>query len=349
MIKNVQKRVNGVNISVEPKIELMGILITLSDESSIDRFKRLFEFGDNNDEYVNMIKKEFSYLYETGLIDRFNKIKDKYRLHYQEPIKLVLMLDDEFDHKSLEAYCYEKPEQDFYDFVSELKELYESPKFIDFFNNNRERYSNWVDSLAPFYEKYNILDAISTYCGDNYRNLELYSNLIAFETNGGYGIYLEDGAHYCNRASSSQYTVDNNLFASQNIDFKLKIVIHEFLHGIINPLTDKYKIFTHDSDYLEKTDSLRFSGYGTDYSLANETIVRAITIKICSNIIKEIDPETLLNSENERGFVCIKDVYNMLSEYENNRGVYNNIDSFYEKIATTIVNKKSKDQSMKSK
>ena len=73
MVKSVYKIVNGVNICIDPKVELMGILITLSDESSIDKYKRLFEFGENNDEYINIIKKEFSYLIETGFIERFNR------------------------------------------------------------------------------------------------------------------------------------------------------------------------------------------------------------------------------------------------------------------------------------
>ena len=342
MIKNIQHTVNGVNVCIEPKVELIGILITLSDEVSIDQFKRLFEFGENNDEYINIIKKEFSYLIETGLIERFNKIKNKYHLHYQEPIKLMLMLDDEFSLKSLKKYYGQKTEQDFYDFIKELKELYESPRFVDFYNNNIDRYKNWVKSLVPFYEKYNMSDIISTYCGEKYRNLKLYNNLIAFETNGGYGVYLGNEAHYCSRANSSQYTINNNLFVPKNIDSRLKIVIHEFLHSIINPITDKYNIFTHESNYFEKTDRLSFSGYSTDYSLINETIVRAITIKMYSGIIKGVDANVLLDSEYKQGFIYIKDIYNALSEYENKRDIYLDIDSFYKKLAAIIISDKER-------
>ena len=344
MVKSIQYTINGVNICIDPKIELMGILITLSDESSIDKFKRLFEFGENNDEYIKIIKNGFSYLIETGFIERFNIIKNKYHLHYQEPIKLMLMLDDEFSSESLEKYCEQKPEQDFYDFISEIKELYESPKFVDFYNKNTDRYDKWIKSLIPLYKKYNLSDIIATYCGDKYKNLKLYNNLISFETNGGYGIYLDGEAHYCGRAFSSQYTINNNLFALKNIDGRLKIVIHEFLHSIVNPITDKYNIFTFESNYLEKTDRLSFSGYGTDYSLINETIVRAITIKLYSSIIREANAKALLDSEYNQGFIFIKDIYKLLSEYENNRDIYLDIDSFYEKIAAIIINVKEKNK-----
>ena len=338
MVKSIQHMVNGVNICVDSKVELMGIFITLSDESSIDRFKRLFDFGENNDEYINAIKNDFSYLIETGLIERFNKIKSKYHLHYQEPIKLMLMLDDEFSPESLEKYCGKKPEQDFYDFVSELKEVYESLEFVEFYNNNMNRYDQWVKSVAPFYEKFNMSDIITTYCGNKYKNLELYNNLISFETSGGYGIYLGDEAHYCSRAFSSKNTTNNDLFAPKDIDSRLKIVIHEFLHSVVNPITDKYNIFNHESNYFEKTDRLSFSGYGTDYSLINETIVRAITIKLYSSIIKEVNAEALLDLEYNQGFIFIKDIYNLLSEYENNRDIYLDVDSFYKNFVFITTN-----------
>ena len=137
---------------------------------------------------------------------------------------------------------------------------------------------------------------------------------------------------------SSQYTTNNNLFGRKDIDSKLKIVIHEFLHSVINPITEKYNIFTHESNYLEKTDRLKLSGYGTDLSLINETIVRAITIKLYCNIIKKIDENELLNSEYDHGFISIKDIYKALSEYENNRDIYLSIDSFFEKIVAILIN-----------
>ena len=340
-MNSIHKTVNGVNICVDPKVELMGILITLSDESSIDQYKRLFNFGNNNKEYINIIKSEFSYLTENGFINRFNAIKNKYRLHYQEPIKLMLMLDDEFNSQLLAKYYNRILEQDFYDYIRELKEIYESPKFIDFYNNNIARYEKWIKSLVPLYEKYNISNIISSYCGEKYKNLKLHNNLIAFETNGGYGICINNEAHYCLRTFSSR-NQQNDIFVPRNVNELLPLVIHEFLHSIINPITTKYNIFTNESNYFEKNDMLSLSGYGNDYCLINETIIRAITIKLYGEIMKEIDIDELLNKEYTQGFIYIKDVYKKLSEYENNRQIYLDIDSFYNFIAEVIINDKEK-------
>lgn len=223
MINDIERCINGINVCIDSKVELIGILITLSDESSIEPFKHLFKFDYNNSEYINIIKKEFSYLYETGLIEKFNIIKNKSYMYYQEPIKLMLMLDDDFNTNILEEYCGYKPDKDFYEIIDEIKELYKSDRYINFYNSN------------------------ISYCIDKYNNLEFYNLLIPFETNGGYGIILDSKTYYCSRINTY-----NLFFYPQDKNDKVKITLHEFLHSIINPMIDKYNFFTKESNYFEK-------------------------------------------------------------------------------------------------
>lgn len=324
MINNIERCINGIKVCIDSKVELIGILITLSDESSIEPFKRLFKFEDNNSEYINIIKKEFSYLYETGLIERFNIIKNKYYIHYQEPIKLMLMLDDNFNTNILKEYCGYKPDKDFYEIIDEIKELYKSDRYINFYNSNISYYNDCIDSLIPFYTEYNLKNIICEYCGDKYNNLEFYNLLIPFETNGGYGIILDTKAYYCSRINTN-----NLFFYPQDKNDKVKITLHEFLHSIINPMIDKYNFFTKESNYLEKTDNLKFMGYGSDNSIINETIVRAVTIRIYSLLVNNINTDELVEKEYNQGFIYIKEITEFLLEYENNKIDF---DSIFEKI-----------------
>ncbi len=341
LINNIQSVINGVNICVDYKVELIGILITLSDESSIEQFKILFEFNKNNDEYMRTIKNTFSYLKQNGFIDEFNKIKNKYYLHYQEPIELMLMLDENFNTDILEEFLGYKPEQDFYDFINNLKEFSRDPIFINFYNDNIDRYKSWIESLIPFYKKFNMSYILSKYCGEKYKNLKLYNNLIAFETSGGYGIDVDNNIHYCTRANSCRLTKDNLLFSSFDDESYLKLTAHEFLHGIVNPITEKFGVFTQESNYLIKLEKLNSCGYSTDESLINETIVRAITMRICSQFIKDYDINNLLNKLYDFGFIYIKEIYELMIEYENNREIYPNIDSIYEKIIKVVIMQKT--------
>lgn len=302
MINNIEENINGVNICIDSKVELIGILITLSDEPNTEQFKRLFQF--NNSEYINNIKDNFSYLYDTGLIDRFNNIKNKYYLYYQEPIKLMLMLDN-FNTDKLEEYFGYKPDNDIYNFINELKNLYYSDSYIKYYSNNKDIYYEYINGLKPFYSKYNISNIISNYCGKN--NLELYNILIPFETNGGYGINIDNKAYYCSRINS------NLSFIPEDIDSRLNITIHEFLHSIVNPLTDKKYLNT---NYLSNNDNLKKVGYENDYTIINETIVRALTIRIYSLLVNDINSDDLIENEYNQGFIYIKEVNEILLENE---------------------------------
>ena len=100
MLEKVSEIINGVDICIDPKIELIGILLTIGNDKDNEYFKRLFSFTEDNNKYVNEIKDTFNYLYDNGLIDRFNKVKEKYHLYYQEPLTLMLLLDDSFNLNS---------------------------------------------------------------------------------------------------------------------------------------------------------------------------------------------------------------------------------------------------------
>ena len=335
MLEKVSEIINGVEVCIDPKIELIGILLTLGNDKDKENFKRLFSYTVDNNKYVNEISETFNYLYDNGLIDIFNKVKDKYNLYYQEPLALMLLLDDSFNLDKYQSYSEQELDNDFYDLVNELKSLFKDKRFINFYQSNIDTYKSWINRIKPFYEDYNLLQLLCNYCGEEYKDLKLINNLIPFETNGGYGIVLDNEAHYCLRSPS--FIKDNKMFEIEDKENYLRLTLHEFLHCIINPLTTKYNVFNFDTNYLKDEIDLTKSGYKSDYSIINETIVRAITLRIYNSITGK-DISDSLEREYNNGFLHIKDVYSILTEYEQNRDKYNNIDSFYLNICNRVIN-----------
>ncbi len=328
MLEKVSETINGVEVCVDPKLELIGILLTLGNDKEKDNFKRLFDYTDDNNKYINEIKETFNYLYNNGLIDKFNKVKDKYHLYYQEPLSMMLSLDEYGLSRE------DKLDSDFYELVNDLKNLYIDNKFISFYESHIDTYKSWINNIKPFYEKYNLLELLCNYCGEEYKDLKLINNLIPFETNGGYGIVLDKEAHYCLRTPS--YIENNKMFEITDKENYLLLTLHEFLHCIINPITTKYNIFNSESSYIKDEIDLTKSGYKTDYSIINETIVRAITLRIYNSITNK-DINDRLEREYNNGFLHIKEVYSLLKEYEQDRDNYKNIDSFYLNISNRVI------------
>lgn len=335
-MENIKKVINGITIEVNYYLELMGLLITLSDEDKL--YPRLFMFDDNNSSYVQKIKNRFGYLKEHKVVLKFIYLKEKYFLHYDKPIELALGIDDNFAFKKGSNYKF-KDNEEIKDFLRELKDFSEEIGFEDFYLENKDIYLKWIDSMVSTYEDNNILDVIANYCGEEYKNYQFYTNLIPFETNGGYGVLLDKEAHNCILALSK--TVDNNLFYLDNHLALLPLSIHEYLHSIINPITSKYKVFTGESAYIYDKDN-EIKSYRSDDTMANETIIRAMVIRIYHSIDDNFNEEERLLLEESKGFKLVRLVYGKLLEYENNREKYPNIDSFYMNIAKEIIENKDK-------
>lgn len=327
---NVEKIVNGITVSVDYKVELIGLFITLSDES--EKFPTLFCFDESNDLYVRELKERFGYLKNNDTFLKFLDFKEKYYWHYDKPIEMMLSLDENFEFREESNYKF-KDNEEIRNFCRELNVLSEEIKFVEFYNEHRDAYMSWINSVALVYENYNIKDTIVSYCGKQYSEYKFYTNLIPFETSGGYGILLEREAHNCLRARKS--THNNLLFYMENAEFYLPTSIHEYLHSIINPLTAKYNVFTNESKYLmDEENPIR--GYNSDFAMANETIIRAMAVRIYY-LITGVEDEERLNRDEAMGFKYIKLVYKKLIEYEKDRNKYADIDSFYLEIANAMI------------
>lgn len=332
-MNNYEQTINGITISINYKVELLGLLITLSNEKEL--YPSKFNFNETNNSYIKELEETFKNIRNHKTVQKFFYLKDKYYLHYDKPIELALSLDDNFEFKDESNFKF-KNNEEIKLFCKELKILSEEINFPKFFQTHKEAYIKWIKAIFPTYSEYNVKEAIILYCGEKYKNYKFYTNLIPFETSGGYGILLKEEAHNCLRAR--RIAKDNNLFYIENSTTYLFTSIHEYLHSIINPITSKYNIFNYETTYLYNKDK-PLAGYENDYCIINETIIRAMTIRIF-NILTGINrDEEELEADENYGFEYIRIVYYKLKEYEGNRNKYFDIEMFYIEIANAIIEK----------
>lgn len=331
-MKNMCTTVNDIVIQVDYKIELFGVLITLSNEC--ESFPNIFQYNDTNNFYIKEIKNSFKFLETSEILNEFNKLKDKYNLHYQNPIELALSIDDNYKIKNNASEFFKKEE--IICFLNKMKDFEKSIDFKSFYLKNTYLYNQWIKSVSSSFKKYNIKRKLIDYCGDKYKSLNLYLNLVAFETNGGYGFLIDNNAHYCLKAIKSDYASNNEIFLNNSPDIYLPITLHEYLHSIINPLTINYNIFNSNTNYLKKYYT---KAYNNDYYIISENIVRAIVIRILVGFKENWHLEELIQKEVERGFELVPIINKKLIEYEHNRHQYSNIDSFYKEIVDDVLKK----------
>jgi len=108
-------------------------------------------------------------------------------------------------------------------------------------------------------------------------------------------------------------------------------LFHEFAHSFVNPLTEEFMQEFKDPERLYKPIETQMENmaYGHWTAMINEHIIRAVEIKLTDRV------EPLPNGE-RRGFIYIRPLYNLLSEY--NMTQYRSFREFYPEIVNLFNN-----------
>lgn len=161
-----------------------------------------------------------------------------------------------------------------------------------------------------------------------------YNIILAPLFRGGYGpcIQRPDG-------TLEIYSIIGTIRMEDNIPTfgtadKLKyLVLHEFSHSFVNPLTSKFKtqINKYESLYNPIAERMKKQAYGLWEACVNEHIIRAVTTRIAYSEGEE-KGEQELQSHKERGFVYIDALCDKLEEYEQKRDEYPTFADFYPEL-----------------
>ena len=107
-MNNIEKTINEITISIDYKVELIGLLITLSDEK--EHYKTKFNFNKTNNFYIKELEREYGHLRNNRIVQHFFYLKDKYHLHYHRPIELALSLNGNFEFKESSNFIFKENE-----------------------------------------------------------------------------------------------------------------------------------------------------------------------------------------------------------------------------------------------
>jgi len=110
------------------------------------------------------------------------------------------------------------------------------------------------------------------------------------------------------------------------------------LVGIIDFENAKYFFKADDPIFANIFEKMESLAYGCNSTIINAHIIRALTIRWRSNVIRnEQATNKAISREKDLGFIYIENILNSLIIYENNRDKYPNIDVFYPIIIENIV------------
>lgn len=316
-----------IKVQINPCLELINSILLTSRYNELT--KPYIGYGlmtDTENEYTYSIKSFFQN-YKNHKIYEVVENMIPHGFTFSRPVEIALSLDsrDLSIQFPLSPLCIE-----YSGGILKINELLELLK--DFVKESN--YFSFFESKSYFYDAY-IKKANQTVRSNAFVSIlenefgkqqNSYNFVISSLMKGNFGI--------CFQNSVTKKADIFSVFSSDDFSLSPAILLHEYSHSFINPLTEKY----HDivQKYQETYEILAkyklpnyLSGYEGWEECVNEHLVRAMTIYILRKCQYTELADQLLNNDLYHGYRYIPQILEKYKYYDSNRNVYANFECYY--------------------
>lgn len=338
LMEPITESKNSINVSVDPRIELLSIVQVLSNYNKIN--DSLITEWDS--EYKDKIIEKFSQYTNHKAVKQFEKMSNL-GFSYDAPPGLMLFMDKNFNVREdveLTEYIIGRAggKNNINALFESLKEFCIDTNFIDFFNDNNNYYNRIINStLELIPSDSNIIEDLEEYYGMRQKSYNIV--LVSLYGKGSFGPKIdtkEDGTEiYSVLGCIGIDTMDLPIFG--DLGFFTELQQHEFSHSFINPITDKNRnlAYSYEKLFIPIKGKMRSKAYANWDTCLNEHIIRALTSRFVYHE-DNLDGIKVLEMEKETGFIYVEALFNKLEEYENNRDKYPTIEDFYPELIKSL-------------
>jgi hypothetical protein len=316
---------------IDKRVELLSIVFRLAGnrEYNSEEFKS----------YTQDIHNHFDKFKEHPLISFASRLRNEKGVSYDAVMNMAFHIGDPPLFTPKVEFNDVIPERRWgkdnaMKFIGLLQDFYKVSDFEKFYNEHNELYKIAEENFLPVYKALNI-DWYNQYYGIK---PDGSFNVIICLGNGGsnYGgkIIYEDKSEDA-YAIMGTWTIDNSNKPYYVTTGYLPTLIHEFNHSYVNPLVDKF------ADQLENSGKIIFSpiennmrkqAYGNWKTMIVESLVRASVVRYMLKHNSYNSAKSQLISEVGNGFYWMKDLVDLLYDYEHDRAKYPTLESFMPQI-----------------
>ena len=303
---------------------------------------------DNNTLY-QQVKEHFS-LYKNHLFVKSleNYVDTEYRDSNPWVISSIIMYMCSTELENKEVNQLQNPVfhnyEAFKEFLNDLTQFYKDTNAEKFFDTNKKYELKMYKEIEEKIKSIPVAALIQTmesYVGNKERyyenqNVKYISLITLYRPSGAsfYPIRLKDSTYFVSYQSIFQ---EPSNIESFDIDRCVETAIHEYLHMYINPPVEEQKQLI---DRLATgKDKIIYGGkmyqHMDWHRITDENIVRAVEARIYGEVYNNTNRayEEVLKKEVEwGGFTKVRNIYEILDEYEDNRKQYLSINAYIPKL-----------------
>lgn len=331
--------VNGQAIKIsKPKVDLRVELLSI-----VFRLAGSNEYNSNdNSFYVERIHNHFDKFKNHKLVNYAKQLRENNGIGYDAVMSLAVALDSVPGLNPITPFSKNIPDERWSaatasKFVELLKLFYKEADCKSFFDSNKDYYTTAENEFYSLFKKIDFAWYQNFYGKAPNENFKIVIGIGNGGNNFGPHFDLPDKSRNV-YAIIGAYTFDNNNTPTFEEDNYLPTLIHEFNHSFVNYLTENYKEKLERSGQIifeKEKAKMKRQAYGSWETMINEATVRAAVIKyLAAHHTDTTKTDSELKRQLANGFVWMKELVELLNQYESKRNSYPTLQSFMPEIVS---------------
>lgn len=214
------------------------------------------------------------------------------------------------------------------------REFAHDSDFMAFFKNQQPFYQAAVENLRSTLQGSSLLPWFRNFFGYQAENYVIIIGLQNGSCNYGHSVTLPDGTREFISILGARDPGPDGTPRYSESGF-IPIIVHEFCHSYVNPIVDRNR------EMLRETGQAIFSylkermhdyGYNLWNVMMNEFLVRACTIRYLAAEKGSRAARRQIARDTEAGFPGMRELAELLVEYEDQRDVYPDLERFMPRL-----------------
>ncbi len=313
----ISKIVGKLNITVDPRMELLSAVQVVSDYSTINRetpySRELMQFFSKDSTHQASIMT--------------HQLENEYGFAYDAPVNLMLCLSQVPELTVVHPFTDRLIERangksNLEKYATALHHFATESNYTEFWNSKKSFFQKMVYFTADDLADFAPVDKLENYYNESKNS---YTVTLSPAFAGGYGIRIPSKNN-----NLDVYACLNVWEMKDSIPYYNKLglsyfIWHEFSHSFVNPLTEKYKTEVEASSklYTPLEKEMKAMAYNNWGNCVNEHIIRAIYIRLLTIYRSENEASAQLDQEKLRHFVYIEPLIGKLKQFELERKTKN--------------------------
>lgn len=278
-VEPVKRTVNGLNIMVDPRMELLAAVQSLSGYNNRTRLLTSEQFSYKND-MAGYFKS-----YKSHAAVKYFDLLSMFGFTYDAPPRTVMYLTARYDETGdfgFDEHLIKRTDEGNLDrFLRHLLQFAADTDFNRFYNEHREFYEAVVERVSAELEGSGLVRNIEDYYGMKQNSYNII--LVPMFHAGGYGPGIENENGGLDIYSiQGPFDVEGDIPVFGTAESFKDLVYHEFSHSFVNPVTAKHidEVNKYSKLYDPIADIMKSNAYPNWEICVNEHIVRAVTARL---------------------------------------------------------------------